>query len=93
MTRASPTRVSLTLSDFPDEYGFFYGMATFGEECCAVNVLPPVGLWKGEQFLRNYEPHATAWTIYANGEVVARVDTEEGIAAALLPLLVAERSP
>ena len=40
--------VEIQLSEQPDGYGFYYGIARKGDAVVRVNILPPVHLWSGD---------------------------------------------
>ncbi|KUO56042.1 MAG: hypothetical protein APF80_12440 [Alphaproteobacteria bacterium BRH_c36] len=69
----------IELSSMPDGYGFIYGQAWRGEQHFNINVLPPVSQWSGQMRLPNYEPHATDWILYVDGEEIARVSEREAV--------------
>ena len=79
--------ITLQLSREPDEFGFYYGMASLGDAFCRVNVMPPVAFWTGAQKLNGYEPDPECWVVYTDGEEIARVKRREELAAAMLPRL------
>ena len=69
----------LQLSARPDGYGFLYGTLADGERSHNVNVLPPKSEWAGDFVLEGYEPHATDWIVYVDGEEFARVRRREDL--------------
>jgi hypothetical protein len=73
--------VDLKLNPEPDGYGFLYGTLSDGDETHRVDVLPPVTHWCGHIKLPNYEPHATDWIVYVNGEEIAHVSRREDLGA------------
>lgn len=83
--------INWTLNKRPDGFGFVYGVASRGDEVVRVNVLPPLAEWVGDTVLEGYEPEAGVWKVYADGELVARVEREELLADAMLPLLDASQ--
>ena len=79
----------LALTSRPDTYGFIYGtVEDDAGQSHRVNIMPPVSEWRGDTKLPSYEPHATEWVIYADGEEIAHVakrdDLETIIAQHLL---------
>ena len=76
------------LIDQPDCYGFFHGTARRGDTVLQVNILPPAYLWAGDMRLDELKPDATHWKIYADGELIGRIEREEDVGAALVPLLL-----
>lgn len=64
------------LSREPDGYGFIYGKVWDEQGAIHdVNVLPPVGQWRGQSRLKGFEPHASDWILYLDGEEIARVSS------------------
>ena len=74
----------LTLYDRPDAYGWLYGsyVSPMGEHV-RVDIMPPASHWAGDIQLEGYEPHATEWVLYAEGEEIARVTERAAIEAAV----------
>ena len=52
-----------------------------------VNVLPPAYLWAGDVMLDHAQPDPVHWTVYADGEIIARIARQEDVGAALGSLL------
>jgi hypothetical protein len=52
-----------------------------------VNILPPEHLWAGCIMLEEHRPDPTHWQVFADGELVGRIEREEDVGAALVPLL------
>ena len=52
-----------------------------------VNILPPAHLWAGDMQLDDYRPDATHWQVFADGELIGRIERQEDVGAALVPLL------
>ncbi|MCH9808449.1 MAG: hypothetical protein K0U74_12005 [Alphaproteobacteria bacterium] len=77
------SEVTLNLNSRPDGYGFLYGDVWRGDEHHRVNVLPPAGRWAGDLKLEDYEPHATDWVVYMDGEEVARAKERDGLLAVI----------
>ena len=59
-----------------------------GDTVLQVNILPPAYLWAGDMRLDELKPDATHWKIYADGELIGRIEREEDVGAALVPLLL-----
>ena len=61
----------------------FYGQALQGDTVVYLDILPPAYLWVGDI------PHAdpTHWSVYADGELIARIQRAADVGPALLPLL------
>jgi len=72
--------MALKLNERPDGYGFLYGTLRDGELSHNINVLPPASEWRGDFVLPGYEPHATDWIVYVDGEEYARVRRREDLA-------------
>lgn len=79
--------VDITLSDRPDAFGFHYGEARLGESMVRINILPPAHLWAGETMLKGHKADPTHWQVFANGKLIARVERQEDVSTALVPLL------
>lgn len=63
------------LSQEPDGYGFIYGKAWDEQGAIHdVNILPPIGEWRGQSRLQGFEPDASDWIPYLDGEEIARVN-------------------
>ena len=71
--------MTLKLNERPDGYGFLYGTLHDGELSHNINVLPPAAHWAGDVVLEGYEPHATDWIVYVDGEEYARVRRREDL--------------
>ena len=77
----------LKLKPAPDGFGFLYGQLFAPDGAVAhVDVLPPVGEWRGNMKLADYPPHATDWIVYADGEEIARVARREDLVDTLATL-------
>jgi hypothetical protein len=81
------SEIEIHLSQQPDGFGFFYGTARRGETVVHVNILPPEHLWAGCIMLDEHKPDPTHWCVYADGELLARIERQEDVGAALVPLL------
>jgi hypothetical protein len=79
--------VEIQLSEQPNAYGFLSGMARRGDAVVRVNILPPAHIWAGDVVLDGHPPDPVHWTIYADGEIIARIERQEDVGAALVPLL------
>ena len=79
--------VEIKLSEQPDGYGFFYGTAHRGDTVVRVNVLPPAHLWSGDMQLDDYKPDPKMWQVFADGELIGRIERQEDVGAALAQLL------
>lgn len=82
--------ITLSLSQQQDGFGFYYGTAlSSAGESWNVNVMPPKPYWRGDFVLEGYEPHATDWVLYIDGEEMVRArerrDLQHSLATALLP--------
>jgi hypothetical protein len=75
------------VSDRPDGFGFYQGDARRGDQVIRVNILPPAYLWQGDMQLDDHRPDPTHWKVYADGELIARIERQEEVAASLVPLL------
>ncbi len=64
------------LNPEPDGYGFVYGKVWDAQgEIHDVNILPTVPLWRGQTMLKGFEPDASDWVLYLDGEEIARVSS------------------
>jgi hypothetical protein len=79
--------LDIRLSDRPDGYGFWYGTARKGDAVVRVNVLPPEHLWAGDVQLDGFKPDPTHWQVFADGELLAKIERQEDVGASLVPLL------
>jgi hypothetical protein len=79
--------VDIQLNDRPDGLGFFRGTARCGDGVVLVNILPPEHLWAGCIMLEEHRPDPTHWSVFADGELIARIERQENVGAALVPLL------
>jgi|KBSSwiStaDraftv2_1062776.scaffolds.fasta_scaffold18548_7 hypothetical protein len=79
--------IEIQLIDRPDGLGFFRGTARRGDAVVHVNILPPEHLWAGCIMLEEHRPDPTHWQVFADGELVGRIEREEDVGAALVPLL------
>jgi hypothetical protein len=80
--------VEIQLSDRPDGFGFFYGTARKGDAVVRVNILPPENLWQGDVMLGDGKPDPTHWQVFADGELIARIERQEDVGPAPVPLLI-----
>jgi hypothetical protein len=81
------SQVDIRLSDRADAFGFYYGEAQFGDAVVRVNVLPPTHLWAGDTMLEGHKADPTHWQVFANGKLIARVERQDDVGPALVPLL------
>jgi hypothetical protein len=81
--------VEIRLSEQTDGFGFFYGEARLGERIVSVNILPPEPLWTGCAMLDEHRPDPTHWQVFADGELIARIERQQDVGPALVPLLAA----
>ncbi len=73
-------KIKLRLSNMPDNYGFYYGtVEDLQGSIRQVNVLPPTDQWTGQTRLDNYQPDPCQWSIYLDGELVAKAKKVEQI--------------
>jgi len=86
-------QVRLRLSEQPDGLGFYYGDARLGDEVVRVNVLPPASQWRGQHKLDDHPPDPTRWKVFADGELIARVERRDDAPTALLPFLTKGTEP
>jgi len=64
----------------PDAYGFLYGeVVSERGETLRVDVMPPEAEWRGQVRLEGFEPHATEWVVFVEGEEIARVSSQNEI--------------
>jgi hypothetical protein len=70
-------KVTLRLSTEPDGFGFYYGWAEKSGDQVRVDVMPPEHLWRGDIRMTDHRPDPKAWTVYADGEELARIGTLE----------------
>jgi hypothetical protein len=85
MSDTGMTDVEIKLSEH-DGYGLS-GIARRGETVVRVNILPPEHLWAGCIILEEHRPDPTHWCVLADGKLIARIEREEDVGAALVPLL------
>ena len=86
-------KLTLRLSSEPDGFGFYYGWAERDGEQVRVDVMPPEHLWRGDILLSDHRPDPMAWTVYADGQELARIGKLEELGNALgygAPLRVAD---
>jgi hypothetical protein len=83
------SEIELRLSEHPDGFGFFYGEARKGDQVVRVNILPPEHLWAGSLMLEEHRPDLKMWQVFADGELIAKIERQEDVGAALVPLLTA----
>lgn len=80
------------LAPEPDGYGFIYGKVWDEEGAIHdVNILPPAAEWRGQSRLAGFEPHASDWIVYLDGEEVARVRNGVELERTVLGYLSAAR--
>ena len=84
--------IEIKLSQRADGFGFLRGEARMDGAVVHVDVLPPEPLWCGSIMLEEHLPDPKQWQVYADGELIAKVDRQEDVAAAIAPLLNAPRS-
>lgn len=76
--------MSLQLSNEPDAYGFLYGhFRAASGEAWSINVLPPLPEWRGQFVLAGYEPDATRWAIYVDGELAGHAENRDAVQAVI----------
>jgi hypothetical protein len=85
--------IEIRLSEQPDGFGFIHAEARRGDTVVRVNILPPEPLWAGSIMLEEHQPHPTHWCVFADGELIARVERQEDLGATLAPLLAAGPHP
>jgi hypothetical protein len=63
-----------------------HGEALQGGTVVHLDIVPPAYLWTGDT-----APHTdpTHWRVYADGTLIARIERDEDVGPALLPLLAA----
>ncbi|MGF1620413.1 MAG: hypothetical protein ACFCUR_07355 [Rhodomicrobiaceae bacterium] len=83
----SEQEITVTLKTEPDGYGFIYGQAWRGDCTFAINVVPPQAHWRGQWMLNGYEPHASDWVFYVDGNDVGRLTGEPDLEAEFIKLL------
>jgi hypothetical protein len=86
---AANDNIEIRLSEQPDGFGFFYSEARKGDQVVRVNIMPPEYLWAGCIMLDEHRPDPKMWTVYADGQLIARIARQEDVGPALLPLLTA----
>jgi hypothetical protein len=82
--------VTVNLKAAPDGYGFIYGQAWRGDRTFNINVMPPQAYWRGQRILDGYEPHASDWVFYIDGNEVGRLSGEPDLEAEFIKLLLPE---
>jgi hypothetical protein len=82
--------VEINLSDQPDGFGFYCGTARRGASVVRVNILPPTYLWQGDVMPDGARPDRTHWQVFADGELIARIERQEDVGPALVPLLIGQ---
>jgi hypothetical protein len=73
----------LRLAEHPDGIGLC-GEALTGDAVMHLQILPPAYLWAGYCPFR-LDPRM--WQVFADGELIARIERDEDVGPALLPLL------
>ena len=90
MTRSA----AITLNGRPDGFGFVYGTAALPDGSTSrLNVMPPRAHWKGDTVLPGFEPHATHWLFFIDGEEVCRATSIEAAGELIGPRLALEVKP
>jgi hypothetical protein len=84
--------IEVRLSDRPDGFGYIHGEARWGDTVLHVDILPPEPLWVGSIMLEEHRPDPRMWQLFADGELIAKIECQEDVAAALVPLLSAARA-
>ena len=80
------------LAPEPDGYGFISGKLWDEEGTIHdVNILPPAAEWRGQSRLAGFEPHASDWILYLDGEEVARVGSGAELERTVIGYLSAAR--
>ena len=70
------------LKSEPDAYGFLYGeVVSERGETLRVDVMPPASEWRGQVRLEGFEPHATEWVAYLEGEKIAQAASKDELFA------------
>jgi hypothetical protein len=82
------TDIEIQLGEQPDGYGLS-GTARRGDTVVQVDILPPAYLWAGDFKLPDRKLDPRMWQVFAGGELLARIEWEEDVGAALVPLLSA----
>jgi hypothetical protein len=80
----------LQLSEHPDIPGVYYGAAQCDDAVVHIDILPPAYLWAGAT---PPNTDSTRWCVYADGRLLGRIEREEDVGPALLPLLEARTQP
>ena len=81
------------LAPKPDGYGFIYGKVWDEEGAIHdVNILPPAAEWCGQSRLAGFEPHASDWILYLDGEEIARLRSGAELERTVLGYLSADRN-
>jgi len=78
--------VDLRLSEHPGPSGVFCGSAQLEDAVVTFSVVPPQRLWQGYTHPVQ-RPDPTRWSVYADGSLIARIERDEDVGPALLPLL------
>jgi hypothetical protein len=78
--------IDIQLREQPDGYGLS-GTARRGDAVVQVDILPPAYLWAGDFKLHDQKLDPRMWQVFAGGEPIARIEREEDVGAALVPLL------
>ncbi len=82
------TSTELRLAEHPAGLGF-HGQALLGDTLVHLDILPPAYLWAGCAPL-HLDP--THWRVLADGELLGRIERQEDVGPALLPLLATRPS-
>ena len=80
--------LDVRLAEHPGSRGF-YGEALQGDTVVHLGILPPAYLWAGDAPL---DTDPTHWTVYVDGELLGRIERQEDVGPALLPLLAGRPS-
>ena len=83
-----PNLFEIRLAQHPAGSGF-YGEALQGDTMVQLDILPPAFLWAGDAPLHADPTH---WRVYADGSLIGRIEREEDVGPALLPLLATRPS-
>jgi hypothetical protein len=83
----SEQEITVNLKTKPDGFGFIYGQAWRGDRTFTINVMPPQADWCGQPILDGYEPHASDWVFYIDGNDFGRVSGRPDIEAEFVTLL------
>lgn len=74
----------LAINPRPDRYGWLNGSyETADGEQILIDIMPPGYAWDGHACLSGFEPHATDWVIYVDGDEAGRVGSFDEIEPAI----------